>query len=131
MNPEAALKVGSANRNAEFTSWMKATGAANGALQKLDAKTGKAAVGPAETLGTIYESMIGFWRQQGAADAIKLSIQGKAAALQLAAAASSDNAADAAAAYAKIGATCKQCHDAHRSRLADGTYLIRMPIPKL
>ena len=110
---------------------MKESGAANGVLQKGESKTGKEAVEAAETLGSIYESMIGFWRQQNAADAVKISIAGKATALELAAAASAGNATEAAAAYTKLSATCKQCHDAHRSRLADGTFLIRMPIPKL
>lgn len=124
------LKTGHANRNREFTSWMKATGAANGALSRLETKTGKDATEKAEALGSIYENMIGFWRQAGAPDAVKLSIQGKAAALELAAAAHSGDAPKAAEAYAKLATTCKACHDVHRNKLADGTYLMLMPIRK-
>ena len=39
-----SLKLGGSNRDREFTSWMKATSAANGILQKMDSKVGKDAV---------------------------------------------------------------------------------------
>lgn len=119
------MKTGRANRNHEFTGWMKATGAANTALQKMDTKVGKDAMEKAETLGAIYENMIGYWRQAGAADAVKISIAGKAAAMELANAAHSGDAAKATEAYAKLGETCGGCHQSHREKLPDGTYLIK------
>ncbi len=125
------IKAGGANRDRDFTSWMKATAAANGVLQKLETKTGKDAYEKAEALGSVYESMIGFWRQRGAADAVKISMQGKAAALELATAARANDATAAAAAYSRLGATCKACHDVHRMKMADGTYLIQTAVPKL
>lgn len=128
---DEVLKSGGANRDKDFTAAMKTTAAANGVLQKLETKTGKDAYEKAETLGSIYESMIGFWRQRGAADAVKISMQGKAAALEMATAARANDATAAAAAYARLSATCKSCHDVHRMKLPDGTFLIQTTVPKL
>lgn len=128
---EDVIRAGGANRDRDFSAWMKTTAAANGVLQKSESKTGKDVYQKAETLGSIYESMIGFWRQRGAADAVKISVQGKVAAIEMANAARANDGAAAAAAYAKLSATCKSCHDVHRMKLADGTYLIQTAVPKL
>src|SRR5690349_14288467 len=71
----------------EFITWMKATGTAADELKKMEKKTGEQAQRRAERIGGAYENMIGFWRQRNAADAVKLSEDGKAAAMQLATAA--------------------------------------------
>jgi cytochrome c556 len=69
--------------------------------------------------------MIDFWRQQHAADAVKWSEQGKAAAVELAAAAHAGNAGRATAAFQTISETCRACHEAHRETLAGGGYRIK------
>jgi Cytochrome C' len=111
--------------NGELESWMKAAGASLGVLRKLEKKTGPEAVANAEKIGGIYENMIGFWRQRNAEDAVKLSTEGKAAAVELASAANADDADKAAAAFNRIGGTCKACHDAHREKTPEGKYKIK------
>src|SRR5215208_2510687 len=105
-----------AQEDAEFSEWMKAKGDANGALRKMEQKTGPEAVKNAERMAGIYEKMIGFWRQRNAVDAVKWSEEGKAAATQLVSAAHSGDAAKASAAFGVMGGTCKSCHDVYRER---------------
>jgi cytochrome c556 len=114
-----------AQEDAEFVEWMKACNGASGALRKMEQKTGAPAVQNAEKLGGVYEKMIGFWRQRNAVDAIKWSEEGKAAAAQLASAATANDAEKAQAAFARIGGTCRSCHDVHREKLPDGKYRIK------
>src|SRR4051812_10334247 len=109
----------------ELQNWMKMAGQSAGTLAKLEKKTGKPAVAPAERLGAIYENMINFWRQRNAPDAVKLSTAGKAAALQLASAARAGDETGAASALRELTATCKQCHDAHREKIGDASYRIK------
>ena len=109
----------------ELQQWMKAARQSASALSKLENKTGKPAVAPAERLGAIYENMINFWRQRNAPDAVKVSTAGKAAAVQLASAARAGDETAAASALRELTATCKQCHEAHREKIGDASYRIR------
>ncbi len=119
-----------AQEDAQFATWMKASGRAFGILSKLDTKTGKEAVSTAETLGGVYEEMIGYWRQRNLTDAVKWSEQGKAAAVELAAAAFSGDTQRAGEAMKTIGNTCQACHSAYREKLPDGSYRFKPPAPK-
>ena len=114
-----------AEENTEFVGWMKATKTATDDLKKMEQKTGEQAVRRAERLGTVYESMVAFWRQRNAADAVKWSEEGKAASLQLATAAYSGDGEKAKAAFDAVNNGCKSCHDAHREKIADGKYRIK------
>lgn len=115
----------SAQEFPEFQRWMKATGSAAGNLGKLETKTGQPAVRSAEILGTVYENMITFWRQQGIAKAVGISELGKAAAVQLATAAHAGNAEKAAEAFQSLEKTCHSCHELTREKLTDGRYRIK------
>jgi len=121
----AAALVVVAEENPEFVTWMKTTKSATDDLKKMEQKTGEQAVRRAERLGTVYESMIGFWRQRNASDAVKWSEDGKAAALQLATAAFAGDAEKAKTAFDAVNNGCKSCHDAHREKIADGKYKIK------
>lgn len=114
-----------AQDNHEFEAWMKSVGSSTGAIRKMEKKTGPEVVAGAEKIGGVYENMIAFWRQRNAEDAVKLSQDGKAAAVELASAASAGDDAKAASAFAKVGGTCKPCHDAHREKNAEGKYIIK------
>jgi cytochrome c556 len=111
----------------DFTAWMKSSDTSMKALNKLPAKSGETAVREAERLGAVYENMIGFWRQRSAADAVKWSEQGKAAAAQLASAAHAENATEAASALKTLAGTCRSCHEAHRVKLPDGRFAFKPP----
>jgi cytochrome c556 len=104
---------------------MKTTKTATDDLKKMEQKTGEQAVRRAERLGTVYESMIGYWRQRNAHDAVKWSEEGKAASMQLASAAYSGDAEKAKAALDAVNNGCKSCHDAHREKVAEGKYRIK------
>lgn len=113
-------------QDAEFTAWMKITAASTGALNKMESKTGMDAMRAAERIGGVYEQMIGYWRQKDAPDAVKWSVEGKAAAAELASAAHGGDSEKATAALKMVGATCRPCHEGYREKLEDGTYRIRM-----
>lgn len=104
-----------------FESAMKSADTSIKALNKMEAKTGPEAVRTAESLAGVYEEMIGFWRQRGKADAVKFSVDGKAAALALMEAAYAGNRPDAAGALKALGATCRGCHQAYRVKRPDGS----------
>lgn len=126
------VSFAAAEQYPEFTAWMKAAGRTADALTKAENKTGPQVVRAAERLASVYDEMIGFWRQQDpddAADAVKWSEQGKAAALELANAANAGNAERAAAAWKRLDGTCTACHEAHRVQAPDGTYRFKAPKP--
>lgn len=104
-----------------FDAAMKSADTAMKAINKLEAKTGPEAVRQAERLAGMYEEMIGFWRHRGKENAVKFSIEGKAAALALMGAAYAGNQAEAAGALKALGATCRGCHQAYRVKRADGS----------
>ena len=114
-----------AEENPEFVTWMKYTKTATDDLKKMEQKTGAQAMRRAERIGTVYENMIAFWRQRNAADAVKLSEEGKAAALELATAAYSNDAEKAKSALDALNTGCKSCHDAHRERIGEGKYRVK------
>lgn len=109
----------------QFVQSMKSTKAAMDVLAKAEKRTGQQTVRAAERLSGIYEEMIPFWRARKAADAVKISEEGKAAAIELANAANADDADRANDAFKKFSGTCKSCHDAHREKLDDGKYRIK------
>ncbi len=106
----------------EFTAGMKALGNVSGTLRKVDKKTGPEVVRGAERMAAVYEEMIGFWRQRGAANAVKWSEEGKAAAVQMASAANAGDAEKVDAAMKALNGTCQSCHEAYRERTPDGKY---------
>ena len=128
-----ALILGTASaapaQEAEFRASMKTLAASMGALNKMESKTTPEAVRTAERMAGIYEEMIGFWRQRDAKDAVKLSVDGKAAAVAMASAAHAGDAAKAGEAFKSLSTTCKPCHEAYREKRADGTYAFK-PIPE-
>lgn len=109
----------------EFAAAMKSTKSAMDTLAQPANRTGQKAMSAAERIGSIYEEMIGFWRQRNAADAVKISEQGKAAAASLASAAFSKDEARAAEAFSVLQGTCKSCHDARREKTPEGKYRIK------
>lgn len=114
-----------AQDNGPMEEWMKTINQTNQGLRKMEKKVGPEAVAGAEKIAGIYENMIGFWRQRNAEDAVKISEDGKAAAVALAAAAKAENAEEAGAAFGKVAGTCMPCHAAHRVRSPEGKYSIK------
>ena len=109
----------------EFVTWMKAVGTASDELKKMEQKTGEQAMKRAERIAGGYENMIGFWRQRNTSDAVKWSEDGKAAAMQLAAAAYANDAEKVKTSMAALNTTCRSCHEAHREKIGEGKYRIK------
>lgn len=110
-----------AQDHAQFDAWMKSIDTTMKTLQKMEPKTGPQVVSAGERFGAIYEQMIHFWKERGLGDAVKISMDGKAAANQLATAAYAGNAQEAAAAFKAFGATCRACHTKYRVKRPDGS----------
>ena len=105
---------------------MKKAGKTMGPLKKaLDTNSFADAMPGAKNLVEIYDVTEKFWKERKADDAIKSSAMGKAAAADLLAAVTAEKSEDARAAFGKLAGTCKGCHEAHREKLADGTYKIK------
>jgi cytochrome c556 len=109
----------------EFVTWMKTTGTASDELKKMEKKTGEQAQRRAERIAGAYENMIGFWRQRNAADAVKWSEDGKAAAMQLATAAFAGDEEKANASLKALNGTCRSCHEVHREKIGEGKYKLK------
>ena len=109
-----------------FEAAMKKAGKTMGPLKKaLDSNSFADAMPGAKNLVEIYDVTEKFWKERKADDAIKASAVGKAAAADLLAAVTAEKSEDARAAFGKLAGTCKGCHEAHREKLADGTYKIK------
>ncbi|MBC7927146.1 MAG: hypothetical protein H7039_15970 [Bryobacteraceae bacterium] len=115
----------SAEHDLQMVAWMKTINQSIDSLREMEKKTGPKAVALAERLGAAYEEMIGYWRQHGAPDAVKVSADGKAAAIVLAAAAYRGEEAQAAESIQKIGATCRPCHAAWRETTSTGKHRVK------
>ena len=113
----------------QFSSLMKSMNTAYDALRQADFMSNQRSIRNAERLGTSYEELIEFWRQQKVVKAVSLSETGKSTAVQLADAMHSGNAEQAAALVKAIGATCHSCHEAYREKLPDGKYRIKSEDP--
>lgn len=110
----------------ELTTWMKGMKTALAAVQAPDAASNPKAVRAAERLGTSYEDLIEFWRQQKVEKAVAISETGKATAVELANALHAGDAEKTAALVKALGANCHSCHEAYREKLPDGRYRIKM-----
>src|SRR3954454_311322 len=114
-----------AQDDADLQKWMKTTGAEFGSLRKMESKTGPDVAASAEKIAVIYDQMKGYWEKKHVDDAVKLSADGKTAAMDLASAAKAGDAEKANAALKAMGGTCQGCHNAHREKAADGSYKIK------
>src|SRR5689334_22726654 len=79
--------VSFAQDEADLQKWMKSTGGEFSALRKIESKTGPDAAASAEKIAVVYDQMKEFWEKRHVDDAVKMSTDGKAAALELASAA--------------------------------------------
>lgn len=115
-----------ADNHEDFEKAMKVAGSTMGPLKKaLDAGAMDDAGAGATKLVGVFAASEKFWSERKTADAIQWSKDGGAAAKALSAAVSAKDADAAKAAFGKIAGTCKGCHEAHREKLADGTYKIK------
>jgi len=79
----------------------------------------------AEELGKLFAQVEQFWTRNKKDDAIKLAVQAKTAADEVAKAARGGDAAAATAAAPNLQQTCKQCHSAYREGTAQEGFRLR------
>ena len=109
-----------------YKGWMKSVpGAVGGIRKNLEAKTLDAVVGDAKKLEDVFGQSAEFWTKKGGADAAGWSKDAQVAAAKVASAAAAGDADGAAAAFKTVTGSCKGCHEAHREKLADGSYKIK------
>lgn len=123
----ALLVFGFQMEEAELAKRMKAVGKGMGAVKKGSKGGDMAAVAEgADAVAKNLEGTDKFWSAHKVADAVKMTNDGVAAAKALSAAAKSGDAAATKEAGAKLGASCKGCHDQYREK--DGeTYKVKLP----
>jgi cytochrome c556 len=110
----------------ELSKAMKIAGSTVGPLKKsLDGGMMADAGAAARTLQGVFETAEKFWTEQKVADATKWSQEAQGHARTISTAVTANDADAAKAAFGKLAATCKSCHDVHRERLPDGTFKIK------
>ena len=115
------------DEEAAFDKSMKSIGPAfNSVRQAITNTGGEGAADQAATLVRGFEETEAFWKQRGPAETHRIASQARsdAAALQQAIKAGDWGAAKTAA--GSLQQACSSCHGAHRERLDDGSYRIRM-----
>ena len=79
----------------------------------------------ATPLAEIYKETVGFWKGRKIDDAMKWSQESETVAKATAAAAREENWDKVKTSLQGLMKNCKSCHDAHREKLADGSYRIK------
>lgn len=121
-----SLSLGLALDEQELHTKMKAIGDHMGGLKKAMAAKDMAQVAEhAKGISSNLKGTGAFWKEKGMDDGVKFTKDSSIAAKALAKAASENNADEAKASMAKMGAACKGCHEAHREKLPDGKYKIK------
>ncbi|MBZ5579972.1 MAG: hypothetical protein LAP40_25725 [Acidobacteriia bacterium] len=105
-----------AQSEADYQGWMKDIAATSGKARKAVAsKSGADAAESAQHLEGIYKQVGEFFAKRGGADdAVQIAKKGEAAAHDLAAAGSANDADKMASSMQAINGTCGACHMAHR-----------------
>jgi cytochrome c556 len=83
------------------------------------------AVAGAKAVDAALASIDGFWVARKDTEAVKMNATARAAAMAVAKAAESKDAAATGEAIKGLQASCKACHDVHREQLPDKTYKIK------
>jgi cytochrome c556 len=118
--------IGFAQDEDVYKPWMKATAGSVGSIRKsIEAKTWDAVVPEAKKLEDVFGKSAEFWTKKGVTDAAGWSKDAQAASAKLAAASASGDVEGATAAFKLVSGSCKGCHEAHREKLADGSYKIK------
>jgi cytochrome c556 len=110
----------------ELEKKMKSAGDAMGGIRKgMQANAMPQVATNAKAMVAALEGTESFWAERHANDGVKYTQEGLAAAKELVAAAEAGHGDHAKSAAAKLGGSCKGCHDAHREKLPDGKYKIK------
>jgi cytochrome c556 len=112
---------------AAFDRTMKAIGPAFTSLRQAVGTAGSdGAAAQAAALVRGFEEAEAFWKKRGPAEAHKIAADARSQAAALEAAVKAGKWDDAQAAAGTLQQACSSCHAAHRERLDDGSYRIRM-----
>lgn len=109
----------------QFQALMKPAAGANAALQKALQNDLSAAATSAGEVKAKFHAIEQFWAKRGTADAQTFAKNIQQAAEKAEAAAKAGQKEEAVAAAKTIGANCQGCHQAHREKAADGSWLLK------
>lgn len=109
----------------QFKALMKPAAGANGAMQKNIQADLAAAAASAADVKDKFHAIEQFWTKRGTQDAQTFARNIQDAATKVEAAAKAGNKEEAMAAAKQIGANCMGCHQAHRDKAADGSFLLK------
>jgi len=105
---------------------MKSAGEAMGAIRKaMQAGSMPDVATHAKQMVEALSEVDDFWKSRNMANAAKWQVEAQVAAKALLEAASAGNVEAARAASGKMGGACKQCHEAHREKVAENKYRIK------
>jgi len=111
---------------AEVQTKMKGAGEAMSGLRKaMQAGSMPDVATHAKKMVESLDGVDSFWTGRSMGQAAKWQLEGLAAAKDLAKAAEAGNADAARSAMGKVGASCKQCHEAHREKIGENKYKIK------
>jgi len=111
--------------DAELSKSMKTIGKTMNTLRGMETKTGPDATQNAEKLVEAYKTTQAYWASKKVEDATKWSAASLEQAQTLLTAAKAGEQDKAAAAFKELGGGCRTCHEAHREKLADGSYKVK------
>lgn len=110
---------------AEYVAFMKGVSAANGSLRKnIEGKLGEAASADARKMAEIFGEVKAFFEKNNSA-AAKIAGEAQAGFTKVAELAAAGKVDEAAEALKTAGANCGACHNAHREKAADGSWMIK------
>ena len=121
-----AARAADAMDEKQFQKMMKEVGkVAKDSKNNQQAKNAAVVEKDSARVAEIYKQMAGFWKARKVDDAAKLSEGSSAAAGATAAAAKAGDWEKVKTSWGVVGKNCKECHDAHREKLDDGSYKIK------
>jgi hypothetical protein len=110
----------------DFKGWMKTIGGSTGGVKKnLEAQNFEGAVTDARKIEGAFKQVAAYWEDKKDGAAVELARTGQDAAAKVVASASIKDSEQATMALKVIQGTCHGCHEAHREKLADGTFKIK------
>jgi cytochrome c556 len=115
----------SAEKEDEYSEWMKTIGATVNSLQThIDAGNADAGAADARSLQTAFKQVREFWQKRDAADAVRFAKQAERSLAAIAKMAAAGQVSGVGPEMDNLKATCGSCHNVHRYALPGGAFRI-------
>ena len=115
----------SAEKEDEYSEWMKTIGATVNSLQThIDEGKADAVTSDARNLQTAFKQVREFWQKLDAADAVRFAKQAERSLAAIARTAAAGQVSEVRPEMDNLRATCGSCHNVHRYALPGGRFRI-------